>query len=54
MREMSSAMPLHVTFDHRYLTRPELNRFVAAVLACTLNSSDSTLGQILQVFGPLI
>jgi hypothetical protein len=35
MREMSSITSLHVTVDHRYLTRPELDRCVAAVLAHT-------------------
>ena len=28
MREMSSVTALHVTFDHCYLTRPELDRCV--------------------------
>jgi hypothetical protein len=32
---MSSVTALHVTFDHCYLTRPELDRCVAAVLAHT-------------------
>jgi len=43
MREMSSVTALHVTFDHCYLTRPELDRCVAAVLAHTPHPSASTL-----------
>jgi hypothetical protein len=46
MREASIITPLHETFDHRYLTRPELNRCVAAVLAHTPHPSASMLGQI--------
>jgi hypothetical protein len=55
---MSSVTPLHVTFDHRYFTRPELGRRVAAVLAHKPHSSVLVLGQferirefLLQNFG---
>jgi hypothetical protein len=43
MREMGSDTPLHAPFDHRYLTRLELSRCVAAVLAHTPSLPVSTL-----------
>ena len=35
MRELSSATPLNVNFDHLYLTRPELGHSAAIFLAHT-------------------
>ena len=46
---MSSITPLNVTFDHRYLFRPELDRCVAVVLAHTPHPSASIALYICRV-----
>jgi hypothetical protein len=54
MREMSSATPFLVTFDHCYFTGPELGDCAAAVLAHMLDPSASMLGQFRLEFSSFL